>query len=122
MSWQGINTNFIWIHQKTVLTQSLAVGLLMRELWGDTALRIRLQTDTPKFPAAIYRITMYSHVKRYMYGEGLIDATPDGHGFTRLDAIVGLIAANVIIKYSISSCNPFPGISRSIASLAASAF
>nr|DAV85282.1 MAG TPA: hypothetical protein [Bacteriophage sp.] len=40
----------------------------MRELWGQLALKIRMQTDTPKFPASIYRITMYSHVKLSMYG------------------------------------------------------
>lgn len=95
MSWQGINTNFIWIHQETVLTQSLAVGLLMRELWGNPALKIRLQTDTPKFPAAIYRITMYSHVKRYMYGVGLIDAKPAINSFAWLQ---------VIVRHILTSC------------------
>ena len=72
-----------------MVPQALAVGLLMREIWGNTALKIRqVQTDTPKFPAAIYRITMYSHVKRYMYGVGLIDAKPAINSFAWLQVIV----------------------------------
>ena len=71
MNQLNIDTNFIWIQTKTVVTQARAAGLLMRELLGLPILKIRkAETDTPKFPAAMYHITMYSHQELLMVGVG----------------------------------------------------